>query len=150
MRKSKVVIAVLVSFLAISQNVAYAAKSGSKSESASAAWLVNGLNTGCNGTSPTNLTDNYVDNDSAYVWIKSSASVNVENIWWYSYDKGNAISYGDLDYTGYYCGQFVLMAFDVYADEALILSNPLSGVGSITFKFDYNGKSFTADTAQLY
>lgn len=153
MKRVKLVTAVLVGLLVISPNYAFAGKSGSKSESASAAWLVNGINGSCNnGTSPSNLTDNYVDNDNAYVWIKSSASVNSEYIYWTSTDKGRVVNSGDLDYTGVSCGQFLLMAFDVNNDEDLSYwySNSVGGYGSITFKFDYSGKSFSADTAQLY
>lgn len=131
-------------------NFAYAAKSGSKSESASAAWVVEGINGNCYGSSPENLTDSKVNNDNAYVWIKSSASIDAEYINWTSYDKGRIIEGGDLDWTGLFCGQFLLMAFDVNNDEDLDYSNYLGGIGSITFKFNYSGKSFTSDSATLY
>ena len=156
MKRVKLVTALLVGLLVISSNYAFAGKTGSKSESASAAWLVEGINSSCNnGTSPSNLTDNYVDNDNAFVWIKSSASVDSEYINWTSTDKGRYVNSGDLDYTGVSCGQFLLMAFDVGSNDDLYYdgyyySNSVDGYGSITFKFDYNGKSFTSDTAQLY
>lgn len=153
-RKSKLVVLVACLLMAI-PNVALAAKSGSKSESASAAWLVDGtgvVNTACTpgGDAPANLSDSVIDNEFTYVWIKSSSSVNVGNIQWRSFDKGKIVQDGDLDSTGYTCGLFELMAIDAYdvnGDESLILSNDLMGTGSITFKFSYEGKAFTSDTA---
>jgi len=150
MKQQRIIVAVLASLLLFSSSSAFAAKSGSKSESASAAWLVNGSAYSCNsGTSPSNLTDSKVDNNNAYVWIKSSSNVVEENITWTSYDKGGQLDNGDLDYVAS-CGQFRLMAFDVNEDEDLTVSNNLTGFGSVTFKFRYDSKNFTSDTATLY
>lgn len=154
--RSKKKLAVLITCLLVATpSVAFAAKSGSKSESASAAWLVDGtggLITNCTpgGDAPANLSDSVIDNEYTYVWIKSSASVNVGGIEWQSFDKGKLLQSGDLDPTIYYCGQFRLMAIDAYdvnGYEDLTTSNDLMGTGSITFKFSYGGKAFTSDTA---
>lgn len=153
-RKSKLVVLVACLLMA-TPSVALAAKSGSKSESASAAWLVDGtggFNTTCTpgGDAPAKLLDSVIDNEWTYVWIKSSSSVNVGSIQWQSFDKGRLVQDGDLDPTGHSCGQFELMAidaYDVFGPEDLTSSNDLMGTGSITFKFSYLGKNFSSDTA---
>lgn len=153
-RKSKLVVLVACLLMA-TPSVALAAKSGSKSESATAAWLVDGtggLPITCTpgGDAPANLLDSVIDNEYTYVWIKSTSSVIEGNIQWQSFDKGRLVQDGDLDPTGYSCGQFNLMAFDAYdvfGPEDLTLSNDLMGTGSITFKFSYLGKNFSSDTA---
>lgn len=156
-RAARVALAVLV--LGLTAVPAFASNKGSKSESATAAWLADGSSFACDGQKPTYPGEGSISKDNEisgdlYVWILSSSAVDPESItWWARTGSDDAQWYGDLDWTNQSCGQYKLMAVDLgansdYEDDGGYMNYYLLS-GSWSFKFDYAGKNYSADSARF-
>lgn len=162
--------------LALAALPAFAGTKGSKSESATAAWLVVGDTTDftCqDGNRPVYVNGDAVSkrNDlstgKVRVWVSSADLFVVENMTWEAVTGNSPSVYtGDLDATGESCGNFVLMELDDHSldgdldgrsndndaggevgGDGLLIQDRLSG--SWSFKFSAYGKNWSADSARF-